>query len=146
MSLFSKVFFGIGAFLLVVSAAYAVRAQEYEGLALSLSVMLGALLVGLYAALVVRRARAQLAAGPPKPGSAADDEAHVRPTIWPLVLALSTAGLVVGAVTTRWALVPGGILFVAACVGWVVDIQRQWRHHGSAHSQEGHGAAEGHPG
>lgn len=129
MSLFSRTFMGLGAFLIVAGVVYGVVARDYQGLTLSLTVAGGALLFGAYGVSVLRRARRTLATAPVRPGSAADDEPHVGPTIWPLVFAVSCIGLVVGAVSNRWALLPGGIVFVVASVGWVLDIHRQWHHH-----------------
>src|SRR5262249_25756737 len=78
----------------------------------------------------------------PAPGEPAAelDEPHVGPTIWPLVYALSAIALVIGAVGNRWALVPGGVLFLAASIGWVRDVHRQWHHHVAI----GHGESSEH--
>jgi hypothetical protein len=106
---------------------------------LSLSVMIGAVLVGASVTVMVRRALAQIVADAAPPGTAADDEPHVKPTIWPLVFAVSSVALVVGIVANRWALIVGGAFFVAAAAGWIVDVRHQWHHH--AHTSA---AAAGH--
>lgn len=151
MKLSSRLFLALGAFLLVSLAIYAWHSREYEGVLLSITVAVAALIFGGYAALVVRRSHAALTT-PPAEGEAATeespageplaavghpgadagvelDEPHVGPTIWPLVFAVSAIGIVVGTVGNRWVLVPGGILFLAAAVGWVRDVHQQWHHH-----------------
>lgn len=128
MNPLSRLFVALGVFLIVVGGIYGVFAREYEGLTLSITVAGGALLIGGYGMTAVRRARAA-AAGP-----AASDEPHVGPTIWPLVFAISTIGLVIGAVSNRWALLPGTVFLVAACIGWVLDVHRQWHRHVAGHS------------
>jgi hypothetical protein len=135
---FSILFMGLGAFLIVAGVVYGAHSHDYEGLALSITVAGGALIIGGYLASAVRRARGKVVqAEAAEPGTVADDEPHVGPTIWPAVFAVSAIGLVVGAVTSRWALLPGGVLFVAASVGWVHDVHRQWHLHAAGHP--GHG-------
>jgi len=149
MTLFSRIGVSLGAFLIVAGITYGVIAgevgpREWEGLTLMLTVAGGALLIGTYLTRAVQRARERLAAQ--SAGAAAGDtEPHVAPTIWPLIFALSMIGLVIGAVESRWALAGGGVLLVAALVGWSLDVRRQWRHHHEAASA---GAAHGgaHPG
>jgi len=128
----------LGAFLIVAGVVYGVHARDYEGLTLSLTVAGGALLFGGYGGSVLRRARATLTTGGTGLESTSDEEPHVGPTIWPLVFAVSAIGLVIGAVSNRWALLPGGVLFVSASVGWVLDVHRQWHHH--AAGVTGHGS------
>lgn len=137
MSLFSRIIVGFGAFLIVTGVIYGVVTYEWEGTTLMLIVAGGALLVGSYLISAVQRARAVVSAHPGEaaPGGA-DTEPHVGPTIWPLVFAISTIGLVVGAVGPRWALVGGGVLFIAAGVGWILDVRQQWRHHDGAEPHE----------
>jgi hypothetical protein len=132
MSLLSRLFVALGVFLIVVGGGYGVLAHDYEGLTLSITVAGGALLVGGYGMAVVRRTRRAVAGTAPAASTAAD-EPHVGPTIWPLVFAISTIGLVIGTVSNRWALLPGGVFFLVACVGWVLDVHRQWRHHAAEH-------------
>lgn len=149
MKLFSRLFLALGAFLVLSLAIYAWHSREYEGMLLYITVAVGALLVGGYGTSVVRRSRAILAASSTdaKPATAESpdltdhstvgpdldlDEPHVGPTIWPLVFAVSAIGIVIGTVGNRWVLVPGGILFLVAAVGWVRDVHRQWRHHAAA--------------
>lgn len=146
MKLFSRLFLALGAFLIVSLAIYAWQSREYEGAALSITVAVAALIFGGYGASVVRRSRAALTTSPTdeelataespatvdNPAVDADielDEPHVGPTIWPLVFAVSAIGIVIGTVANRWVLVPGGILFLAAAVGWVRDVHQQWHHH-----------------
>jgi hypothetical protein len=160
VSLFSKLFVALGAFLLGAGVVYGVLAGDYEGLTLSLTAAGGALLFGGYGNSALHRARTTLGSAPestpsaedsatppateppPVAETAADAEPHVGPTIWPLVFAVSAIGLVIGAVSVRWALVPGAILFVLASVGWVLDVHRQWRHHAAGLSGHGSGVLE----
>jgi hypothetical protein len=141
MTLFSRIGMGLGAFLIVMGIVYGLAAREYEGFTLMLTVAGGALLVGTYLTRAVQRARAALAAQVAGGGpGAGETEPHVAPTIWPLVFALSMIGLVIGAVGYPWALAGGGVLLVAALVGWSLDVRRQWRHHDHAVAA---GAADG---
>lgn len=126
MSLLSRITVGLGIFLIVVGLVFWRVADDLDGLTLMVTVAGGALLVGVYLARGVRRARVVLAKQPERTVA---DEPHVEPTIWPLVLALSVIGLVVGAVAARWALIGGAVVFVVACAGWLLDVRRQWRHH-----------------
>jgi hypothetical protein len=142
VSLFSKVFLSLGVFLIAAGIGYGRTAYEHEGFTLMIIVAGGALLIGVYLAYAVQRARAALSERDTAARLAAEEaEPHITPTIWPLVFALSMIGLVVGAVASRWAFVGGGALLVVAGLGWVLDVRRQWRHHpaaepeGAAHDQ-----------
>jgi Cytochrome c oxidase subunit IV len=150
MTLLSRIFTGLGAFLIAVGIVYGLVAGEYEGATEMLTVAGGALLIGVYLTRAVQRARAAAAAqaAGAAPG-AGDSEPHVAPTIWPLVFAVSTIGIVLGSVGPRWTLVVGVVLLVASLVGWSLDVRRQWRHHdhaagveatahGGAHRRTGH--------
>ncbi len=132
MNLIAKLFSALGGFLIVAGVVYGVVARDYEGLTLALTVAGGALLVGWYGLSVLRRSRSALIAAAAGADPGAAGEPHVGPTIWPLVFAVATIGLVVGAVANRLALLPGALLFVAASIGWVLDIHRQWQHHFAA--------------
>jgi hypothetical protein len=137
VSLFSRIFAGLGAFLIVTGVIYGSAVSEYEGFTLMIIVGGGALLIGVYLISAVQRARAVLARPETAVGAAAEEgEPHVAPTIWPLVFALSSIGLVVGAVAARWVLVVGGVLLVVAGFGWILDVRRQWRHHAGAAAHE----------
>jgi hypothetical protein len=147
MTLFARIGMILGTFLVAAGLIYyAIVAltgpqEEWEGFALMVTVAGGALLVGTYLTRAVQRARAQLAAQPAGAG-AGGTEPHVAPTIWPLIFALSMIGLIFGAVESRWALVGGGVLLVAALAGWSLDVRRQWRHHDHAASPgTAHGGA-----
>ena len=164
MSLATKLFVALGAFLIGAGVIYGVMARDYEGLTLSLMVAGGALLFGGYGSSALRRARTALGSAtesttapsaddpttpparetptPPASEPAADAEPHVGPTIWPLVFAVSAIGLILGAVAVRWALLPGAILFVLASVGWVLDVHRQWHHHAAGLAGHGSGLVE----
>jgi hypothetical protein len=76
VSLFSKLFVALGAFLVGAGVVYGVLARDYEGLTLSLTVAGGALLFGGYGRSALRRARTALSsaaepAAPPATDSAA---------------------------------------------------------------------------
>ncbi len=143
MSLFSRIAVGLGAFLLVTGALYAWSTYEWEGLTLMITVAGGALVVGVYLIFAVQRARAVVTGRRSEAEVAGSDtEPHVAPTIWPLVFAISTIGLLVGAIAAHWALIPGGVLLVVACIGWVLDIRRQWSHH-EAKQNHAHGPRPG---
>jgi Cytochrome c oxidase subunit IV len=140
MRLFSRIFTGLGAFLIVMGIVYALVTKEYEGGTEMLTVAGGALLIGVYLTRAVQRARAAVAAQAAGAAPAGDDEPHVPPTIWPLVFALSTIGIVLGSVGPRWVLAAGAVVLVVSLVGWSLDVRRQWRHHDHA---AGLGAAPG---
>jgi hypothetical protein len=123
-------FAALGVFLIVDAIAYVIHSGDYDGVTLILATAGGALLVGSYLLQGLHRARAALVE---HPEGVFDDEPHVEPTIWPLVFALSMIGLVVGAVTSPWVLLVGGVVLVVALVGWALDIRRQWQHHAAHH-------------
>jgi len=130
MTLFSRIFTGLGAFLIVVGVVYGLVACEDAATTEMLTVAGGGLLIGVYLSRAVQRARAAVAAEAAGAGpGAGDTEPHVPPTIWPLVFALSMIGIVIGSVGPRWALAAGGVVLVASLVGWSLDVRRQWRHH-----------------
>ena len=132
MKLFSRIFTGLGAFLIVMGIVYALVTKEYEGGTEMLTVAGGGLLIGVYLTRAVQRARAAVAAQAAGAAPAGDDEPHVPPTIWPLVFAVSTIGIVLGAVGPRWVLAAGAVVLVVSLVGWSLDVRRQWRHHDHA--------------
>ena len=130
MKLFSRIFLGLGSFLIVMGIVYGLVTGEYEGTTEMLTVAGGALLVGTYLTRAVQRARAALAAREAGAGPGPEDtEPHVAPTIWPLVFALSTIGVVLGSVGPHWLLAVGAVVLVVSLVGWSLDVRRQWRHH-----------------
>ena len=143
MTLFSRIFMGLGAFLIVVGIVYGLVAGEYEGTTEMLTVAGGGLLIGVYLSRAVQRARASVAAEAAGAGpGAADSEPHVPPTIWPLVFALSMIGIVLGSVGPRWVLAAGAVVLVASLAGWSLDVRRQWRHHDhAADAGAAHGGA-----
>ena len=141
MTLLSRIFTGLGAFLIVVGIVYGLVAREYEGLTEMLTVAGGALLIGGYLARAVQRARAGVAAqAAGAAAGAGETEPHVSATIWPLVFALSTIGIVLGSVGPRWVLAAGAAVLVVSLVGWSLDVRRQWRHYDHT---AGAGAAPG---
>jgi len=140
MNLFSRIFMGLGAFLIVMGIIYGLFGSEHEGPVEMLVVAGGALLIGTYLVRAVQRARVAVAAQAAGAGPAGDSEPHVPPTIWPLVFALSTIGIVLGSVGPRWVLAVGAVVLVLSLVGWSLDVRRQWRHHDhAADVTAGHG-------
>lgn len=133
MKFFALVAAGIGAFLIEAGIIYAFASGEYVGAPLILVVGGGFLYLALYATRAVKRAsvevQAQGASDRAEPVAVeAQEEPHVGPTIWPLVLSVGAAVLAIGAVASRWALLVGAVVVVVAGTGWFVDIIRQWRH------------------
>ncbi|HET9840889.1 MAG TPA: cytochrome c oxidase subunit 4 [Nocardioides sp.] len=138
MKLLGRIFLAFGAFLVVAGVLYGLHSREYQGLTLMLTTAGGAFLFGGYLTQALQRATAIQAA---EAAPAAEGEPHVGPTIWPLVFALSMVPLVVGALGSRWVLAVGGVVFVVAGVGWLLDVQRQWQaHYGGGHGPATHGA------
>lgn len=116
---------GLGAFYLVAGFGYALTSKFVNGFPLLMAAALGISLLGSYAYLAVRRAERAAAAG-----DEADEpvEPHVGPTIWPFGYALSAVGLVLGFLVYAPLYGLGGLLFLAATVGWFDDVRRQWLH------------------
>jgi hypothetical protein len=126
MKLLGRIFLALGVFLVVAGVIYGIHSRDYQGFTLILTTAGGAFLFGGYLAQALQRATAIQAAETTRPP---EGEPHVGPTIWPLVFALSMVPLVVGALGSRWVLLFGGVVFVVAGAGWVLDVQRQWQAH-----------------
>lgn len=127
MKIMSRLFLGLGLFLLAAALSYGIYSHESEGDVLMFVAAGCAALFGGFLALGLRAAGTEPVENQ---GAAAEDgEPHVGPTIWPVFLAVAMAGLVVGAIASPWVLVLGGVLLFAAGVGWILDIRRQWEHH-----------------
>lgn len=118
---------GIGTYLVEAAIIYGLVTHEFVGFPLLLVAGLGFLYLAGYVLWGLRRVRPLAAAGEAE-AVEAEEEPHVGPTIWPLVFALSTVLLTVGAILSRWVLVAGGAVFLAAAVGWFLDVLKQWRH------------------
>ena len=144
MGLYARVTLLIGGFLLAAGLVYGTTNDERRGLVLLLLAGGGFAYLGLYARRAVRAAdRANREAPEPEPSppagagpaGPAPAEGHeieeVRPTIWPLVFSLAGAGLVAGVLANHWILFVGGLLAVAAAVGWFLEvlIQQRQQHH-----------------
>jgi len=128
MRLLSRIFLWLGVFLVAAGISYGLHSGDYDGLTLLVTTAGCALLVG---STMVRSLRGTSVAGAADDHnlSVAHSEPHVGPTIWPLVLSVSMIGLVVGAITSPWVLLVGGVVLVVAGVGWVLDVHHQWLHH-----------------
>lgn len=125
MNVSSRIGFGLGLFYLIAGFGYYFTGYEAEGFPLLLMAAVGISILGLYTFLAVRKAERELAA---QKVAHEEVEPHVGPTIWPFGFAISAIGIVVGLLSAHWVLVIGGALFVAATVGWFVDVRRQWHH------------------
>lgn len=128
MRLLSWVFLHLGVFLVAAGVAYGLHSGDYDGLILLLITAGCALLVGAYMIKSLRDS-SLVAAAYDETGAVPHGEPHVGPTIWPLVLSLSFVGLVLGALTSPWVLVAGGVVLVVSGTGWLLDVHRQWLHH-----------------
>jgi hypothetical protein len=134
----------LGAFLLGAGLIYGVTGYEWRGFVELVIAGGGFAYLGLYARRAVRAADresreapkpepdAPAPAGPATgPAGPAPAEAHVteevRPTIWPLVFSLAGAGIVAGVLANHWILVVGGLLAVAAAIGWFLEVLVQHR-------------------
>jgi hypothetical protein len=148
VGLYARIALLLGGFLLGAGLVYGVTGYEWRGFVLLLIAGGGFAYLGLYARRAVRAAdranrrapkaepRPRTPAGPATgPASPAPPEAHVteevRPTIWPLVFSLAGAAIVAGLLASHWLLVVGGLLAVAAAVGWFLEvlIQQRQQHH-----------------
>ncbi len=148
MGLYARIALLLGGFLLGAGLVYGVTGSEWRGFVLLLIAGTGFAYLGLYARRAVRaadranREAAEAEPSPPAPvgpvtgpAGPAPAEGHVteevRPTIWPLVFSLAGAGIVAGVLASRWILFVGGLLAVAAAVGWFLEvlIQQRQQHH-----------------
>jgi hypothetical protein len=137
MSTFSRIGLIIGVLFVIDSFVYLALQNDKQGFVLILFAGVGFAYFGLYTLLSVRKAKREVAA---EEGSG---EPHVGPTIWPLVFAVSAVVMVVGILVTPVILVLGGILFVAAAVGWISAARKQW--HVDGHDAGDHApSAAGH--
>lgn len=127
MKVLSRLFLGLGLFLLVTAVPYGLHSREGVGGVLMLTAAGCAVFVGSFLVHGLRAGGTQSVESGAL--SADDGEPHVGPTIWPVFLAVAIAGLVVGAIASPWVLVLGGVLLFAAGVGWILDVSRQWEHH-----------------
>ncbi len=121
----------LAVFLLVDSAVYMATSYEWTGGLLIASTAIAFAYVALVLRGAVRRAANEAEAAPSEQVGAVELD-HVGPTIWPAGFAVAAMILVSGAVVARWLLIPGGIVFVAAAVGWARDIRHQHAHHPEA--------------
>lgn len=130
----SRLFLGLGVFLLASAVAYGFHSHEGEG---DVLMFVAAGCAALFGGFLVREFRAASSEPAQDGDPAADDgEPHVGPTIWPVFLAVAMSGLVIGAIGRPWVLIVGGVLVFAACMGWILDVRRQWDHH-FGHSADG---------
>jgi hypothetical protein len=129
----------IALFLAVDVTVYLFTAHEYTGGLLIVGVVIAFVYLGYILRGTVRRASEELAKDA-SAGVGAEELEHVGPTIWPAVFSLAAIVLALGAVTVKWLLIPGGILFVASALGWSTDVVRQHKAHDAhqGHSESGH--------
>jgi hypothetical protein len=141
----------LGTFLLAAGLIYGGTNKERMGLVLMLVAGTGFAYVGLSTRRVVRVAdaadaadaaardaaeagpetQAEAGSGVVDPGkpSGGHPVEEVRPTIWPLVFSLAGAGLVAGVLASHWIILVGGVLAVAAAVGWFREVLTQGQKH-----------------
>ena len=112
----SNVLFAIGAFLAIAAGVYWFTAHEPIGATLFLIGSITFLALGLVARTSARHDYVDAEEVP---------EAHVSPTIWPLVFAVAGVLLALGLIVSAWLLVAGGVAFVLAAAGWVRDVARE---------------------
>ena len=153
MRLYARIALLLGGFLLAAGLVYGLTGDEWRGFMQLLIAGGGFTYIGLYTRRAVRAGdrtaggtaevepATQAEAGQggaepsgPQADATAEDLPHmeeVRPTIWPLVFSLAGAGIVAGVLTSRWVLIIGLGLAVAAAGGWFFEVlltQRQAHH------------------
>lgn len=125
MKLTGRTAFGGTLFLLVAGLLYALTANFVNGFPLLMVAAIGVALLGGHIQLAVRHAERAVAEG----GQIEEEiEPHIGATIWPFGYALSAVGIVLGFLVYKPLYAIGGILFLAASVGWFEDVRHQWRH------------------
>jgi hypothetical protein len=123
MPLLARALLLIAGFQVIAGAIYWVTGREYLGGVLVLAAAGAAGYTGAYLRRAVRAADHRRS-GPPV------EVPHVGPTIWPLVLALAPAWVVVGLLAARWVLVAALVVFALAAFGWLLDVRHQHQTHG----------------
>jgi Kef-type K+ transport system membrane component KefB len=121
LSLYARIVLGLALFLVVAGLIYGSTSHEYVGALLFVVASAGFAFIGLFVRRSVRVTEREA-----RSEEHAEEEPHVTPTIWPFVLSLAGVALVLGAFINKWLLAIGAALFVAASVGWFVDVGRQW--------------------
>jgi hypothetical protein len=132
--LYARIALLLGGFLFAAGLVYGLTGYEWRGFVLLLIAGGGFAYVGLSARRAVRtadRAAADVGAEPrsSQAPAATPNMEEVRSTIWPLVFSLAGAGIVAGVLASRWLLIVGGALAVAAAGGWFYEALVQHREH-----------------
>ncbi len=147
MRLTTFIGFALGAFYLLAAFVYAATSAFVDGFPLLVAAALGIAAFGGYMLLAVRRGEQSLAASEQ---AEEEVEPHVGSTIWPFGYALSAIGLVLGFLVYPPLYVIGGVIFVAATVGWFTEVRQQWHHDADDESEasdpaeaDAHSTAEG---
>jgi len=130
MRTFARIGLILAVLFVIDSFVYLALQKDKQGFVLILFVGLGFGYMALYSWTSVRKAKRQAAA------EEGLGEPHVGPTIWPLVFAVSAVIITIGILVSPIILVLGGIVFVAAAVGWITAARKQWQH------VEGHDAGD----
>jgi len=145
MRMVSRVALFLSVFLLGAAGVYWFTAHEPMGGSLLLIASISFGYISLVTRGAARRAE-QVAGGQQLAALAQADEEvelHVVPTIWPFGFSVAAVALVLGLVVAHWLLILGGVLFVAAAVGWFNDVRRQHEHPAGAALEHGTDAAGG---
>ena len=132
-----RIALGLGLFLAVTGIVFAATAHEWRGTVLLLVCSVSFTYVGLVLRGAMRTASVPVTREAMAQEQETVESEHIGPTIWPFVFSIAALLLVIGVVGVRWVLIPAGILFLGAGVGWFLDIKRQW-HPGelAAHHQQ----------
>jgi hypothetical protein len=110
------IFLGVGAFVLVICAVYAVTAAEEAGTTmLLLGAGLGAL-AGGYLLYQARRATEPAAIGGNR--QAAEEAYLPHASLWPFGLGIGLVVMANGLALGAWALIPGAMLTAASVYGY----------------------------
>ncbi|HWH35473.1 MAG TPA: cytochrome c oxidase subunit 4 [Acidimicrobiales bacterium] len=124
----SRIFMGIGTFLVLAAIVYGVTAQERAGTTMLALAAAMAAMVGVYLGLHARHDPGRGEEEEPDEaaeGKPAQSEAYLpHASVWPFAMGMGMVVMANGLVLGGWALVPGALLTTFATVGYA----RQSRH------------------
>jgi O-antigen/teichoic acid export membrane protein len=116
----SRAYLGLGAFLAVVAAVYWFTSYESAGTTMLVLAAGLALLIGGYLALVVRRRRSGRS-----PSGQGEDHYLPHASVWPFFAGLAAMVLANGLALGLWALVVGAAGLAAALAGYARQSRRR---------------------